>query len=632
MKNLSAFIIASALSVSAMAQSQRPALTEPRNADGTPVAQDKRTGLSGKIKGRVVADGHAVAEAMISVFPVNITGNMESFVTSIFRPVSVDADGRFEVTGLRAGVYTISASSPGYVLSDENLKTFYRPGDNTTLTLVKGGVITGRVTNSSGDPVVGALVRAIKIREPDDKPARAPGGGMFSQITEALNAMLGPYKTDDRGVYRIYGLAPGIYQVAAGGRGAMGFTLGGSNPYDGDAPTYYPSSTLETAGDVTVAAGGEATGIDIRYRSNRGYSISGTVTGSGGAMPQGTSVLLARASSGMVEATSTALPARDQNKFFFESLLDGEYVVTAMSANQSSMALSPDGISASISQPRRVTVKGADVTGIELTLEPLASIAGRVVLEPLQDAKQKAECKNLRTPPLEEVVLSARDQNKQDLVDPMTFNTLSSFMKTTPSDRGEFVLSLLRPGVQRVQVELPGEHLYLKSMILPHADPKSKPIDVAKAGVTLKSGDKVKGLVLTFSEGAPGLRGKIVVGEKNSEPTSKMRVHVVPAEPEAVDEVLRYYEAEAAADGSFSFNNLAPGKYWLVAREVSDQEQKETDHRPLAWDAGSRTALRFEGEATKKVVELTTCQRMTDYVLKYTPLIPPKSPLKKQDI
>src|SRR6266571_3778169 len=301
MKNLTAFIIASALSVSAMAQSQKPALTESRNADGTPVAQDKRTGLSGKIKGRVVADGHQVAEAMISVFPVNITGNMESFVTSIFRPVTVDADGKFEVTGLRAGAYTVSASSPGYVLSDENSKAFYRPGDNITLTLVKGGVITGRVTNSSGDPVVGALVRAIKIREPDDKPARAPGGGMFSQITEALNAMLGPYKTDDRGIYRIYGLAPGTYQVAAGGRGAMGFTLGGGNPYDADAPTYYPSSTLDTAGDVAVAAGGEATGIDIRYRNNRGYSISGSVTSSNGPPPQGTTVLLTRSNNVIVE-------------------------------------------------------------------------------------------------------------------------------------------------------------------------------------------------------------------------------------------------------------------------------------------------------------------------------------------
>jgi hypothetical protein len=108
-----------------------------------------------------------------------------------------------------------------------------------------------------------------------------------------------------------------------------------------------------------------------------------------------------------------------------------------------------------------------------------------------------------------------------------------------------------------------------------------------------------------------------------------MRVHLVPAEQEAADEVLRYFETEVATDGAFSLINLPPGKYWLVAREISDQEQKETDHKPLAWDAGSRTALRFEGEATKKVVELTSCQRMADYVLKYTPLVAPKRPPKE---
>jgi hypothetical protein len=166
-------------------------------------------------------------------------------------------------------------------------------------------------------------------------------------------------------------------------------------------------------------------------------------------------------------------------------------------------------------------------------------------------------------------------------------------------------------------------------MVLAQPDAKTKPVDVAKTGVSLKSGDKLKGLVITLSEGAAGLRGKIVTGEKDTEPTSKMRVHLAPAESEAADEVLRYYEVEAAADGSFSLVNVAPGKYWLVAREISDQEQKESDHKPLAWDVGSRTGLRFEGESTKKAVELTPCQRMTDYALKYTPLIPPKSPAKK---
>lgn len=108
-----------------------------------------------------------------------------------------------------------------------------------------------------------------------------------------------------------------------------------------------------------------------------------------------------------------------------------------------------------------------------------------------------------------------------------------------------------------------------------------------------------------------------------------MRVHLAPAEPEAAEDVLRYFEAEVAADGSFALTNLAPGKYWLVGWETSDAEQAEIDRKPLAWDAGARTALRFEGEASKKVIELTQCQLVSDYRLKYIPLAKPSKPGRK---
>jgi hypothetical protein len=570
-----------------------------------------------------MADGHPVAEASILNFPVNLSGNLETTVTTLFSPVTSDADGKFEITGLRPGAYTMSASSPGYVLSDQDSKTYYRPGDTATLTLVKGGVITGKVTNSSGDPLVGAMVRAIRVREADDKPPRARGG-MITQMSDAMSELLGPYKTDDRGIYRIYGLAPGVYQVAAGGRGAQGFSLSGANAYDGDAPTYYPSSTLDTAGEVTVGAGAEAVNIDIRYRNNRGYAVSGTVSVPTGTTPQGTSVMLARANNGIVEATTTILSGRNENKFAFDSLLEGEYIITAMGGS-GNLARGVEGMSMSLSEGHRVTVRGADVTGIQLTLEPLASIAGRAVLETLQDAKQKAECKDARPAPLEGIVLSARDQRRQIAVDLLSAS-IAEFKNTTPDEKGEFVISLLRPGLQRLDVELPGEHLYMKSIMLAQADPKAKPIDAAKSGITLRSGDKVKGLVITLSEGAAGLRGKVVTAEDNKPPSVKMRVYLVPSEPEAADEVLRYAEAEATADGSFSLTNLAPGKYWLVARENADQEQNDADRRPAAWEAGARVGLRFEGEASKKVIELTHCQLVSDYRLKYVPLTKPSKP------
>jgi Carboxypeptidase regulatory-like domain len=612
-------------------QTDKSSANDRRDAQ-QPAAVPERQLSGGSIKGRVIGEGgRAVADASVLAFPVNIASNPQAMAASFFRPISSDADGKFELTGLQPGAYTITASVLGYVLSDSDSKPFHRPGETVTLSLVKGGVITGRVTNSSGDPVVGAVVRAIKIREPDNKPLRTRGGAM-SEISDSMGfllAMLGPYKTDDRGIYRIYGLEAGYYQVAAGGRSGQGFNLtgAGAGAYDGDAPTYYPSGTIDTAAEVLVRAGDEATNIDIRYRDNRGHSLSGTVSGSKGSGQEGIQVFLTRASSGIAEATTYVLSPAKEKGFIFDAVLDGEYFVSAM-AGSGSVLEGAEGMSVTVAPSRRVTMAGAGVTGVELALEPLASIAGRALIEPLT-AAQKTECKPARGVRLEEVVVSAPAEGDKK-PEERSAALLSVYKDTTPNDKGEFTANFLRPGVHRIDLQLPGEQLYIRSITLPSATPTGKLVDAAQSGVTLKSGDKVKGLIVTISEGAAGLRGNVVTGKGKTPPTAKMRVYLAPAEPDAADEVLRYFESEVAADGSFSLTNLAPGKYWLVGRELSDQEQTEADHKPLAWDAGGRMSLRFEGEASKQTVELRRCERVTDYVLAYTPLIKPAKAGKKQ--
>lgn len=582
------------------------------------------------LKGRVVGEGNRpVAGASILAFPVNLAGNPQALIASLLRPVTSDADGKFELAGLPPGAYTMIANSPGYVLSESDSPAFHRPGETVTLTLVKGGVITGKVTNSSSDPLVGASVRAIKIRELDNKPVRARGG-VLAEFNDATTAILGGFKTDDRGIYRIFGLQPGYYQVAAGGRGEAGFSTG-EGAYDSDAPTYFPSSTIDTAAEVLVKAGDEVTGIDIRYRDHRGHSISGHLSGSTTSIQQSCSILLTRANGGMVEATTYVLPLQNEKGFAFNAVLDGEYFVAAIGGNSAALVTGAETLDVMVSQPKRVTMSGGDVTGVELTLEPLASIAGRAVIEPVQDPARKVDCKASggRSPKVEEVVISDRGENKPRPED-VAFGSLAASRDTAPTDKGEFSLGLLRAGVHRVDLQLPSDALYFKSATLPPASSNQKPIDAAKNGVVLKSGDKLKGMVVTISEGAAGLRGRVMAGEENKPPEAKMRVHLVPSEPEAVDDVLRYFESGVATDGAFSLTNLAPGKYWLVAREISEQEQSEADPKPLAWNAAGRMGLRFEGDASKKVIELSLCQRVADFVLKYTPLIEPsKRPAKK---
>ena len=69
----------------------------------------------------------------------------------------------------------------------------------------------------------------------------------------------------------------------------------------------------------------------------------------------------------------------------------------------------------------------------------------------------------------------------------------------------------------------------------------------------------------------------------------------------------------------FSFQNLAPGRYWLIARSVPENETPERVPRPPAWDADTRAKLRREAETANTVIDLQSCQRAINYELRYAP-------------
>ena len=68
--------------------------------------------------------------------------------------------------------------------------------------LMRGGVITGRVTDADGRPIIEETV-SISSAEPN------------RIIGYSISSHRGT-RTDDRGVYRLFGIAPGTYKVAAG--------------------------------------------------------------------------------------------------------------------------------------------------------------------------------------------------------------------------------------------------------------------------------------------------------------------------------------------------------------------------------------------------------------------------------
>jgi len=62
-------------------------------------------------------------------------------------------------------------------------------------------------------------------------------------------------------------------------------------------------------------------------------------------------------------------------------------------------------------------------------------------------------------------------------------------------------------------------------------------------------------------------------------------------------------------------SNLAPGKYWLIARAAPDDETADSPVAPIARNANERAKLRREVMAAKNEIELQLCGRLKDYVL-----------------
>ncbi len=450
--------------------------------------------------------------------------------------------------------------------------------------LIKGGVITGTVTNQTGEPVVGVRVRARLIRDNELLP------GPYAQISRERT-------TDDRGVYRIYGLPAGTYVVWAGGAGLY---AGAVDPYDADVPTYAPGSTRDEAAEIIVRPGEEAN-VDIRYRGEIGRIVSGTVTGPGD-QQMGFGIELTSVKDTGVQWTSMRGANTPQGLgFSFQGVDDGDYYITARSFLQSQeWAISPS---------KRITVRGADVTGIELVTKPLSSVSGRVVLED----SSATECTDKSRPLFSETLVSAWHKETPATKELPPF-VWSLGAPAAPDAEGNVRLRNLSPGDYRFATQFSGKYWFLRSISLPPLKTQpAKPVDAARTWTTVKSGDRLSGLTITLAHGAASLRGQITLADRELLP-EKLIAYLVPAELEKAEEVLRYFAAAVSPDGKISFDNVAPGRYWILAQTTTDDRSPSTKLR-LPDSTEIRSALRRAAETAKTEIEFKPCQNVVDFRL-----------------
>src|SRR5262245_17919563 len=194
---------------------------------------------------------------------------------------TTDADGRFELKDLPAGRWTVSAAKGGFVTqqfgqrrpfeSVEPIELVEGQRVTANFAMSRGSVISGRLSDEFGDPITGARVEVLRSQMSQGRRRLTPVGNVNGQ-------------TDDTGAFRVYGLAPGDYFVAASLQAAP--LDGADNPVT-YAPTYYPGTgSVSEAQRIPLTIGMEQTGVNFVLLPVRSVRISGTVTDSNGAPVQ----------------------------------------------------------------------------------------------------------------------------------------------------------------------------------------------------------------------------------------------------------------------------------------------------------------------------------------------------------
>jgi hypothetical protein len=230
-----------------------------------PVASDAPAILHGRV---VAADtGIAIRGAVVELHGTGRPG------ASVNRSAVTNREGRYRFEDIPPGSYAMSATRQGFITMHAGQK---RPSERGTFwdvaagqvqqldfALPRGSVIFGRLTDDAGEPLAGIHVTTLRVFYSGNGARLRPWTSM-------------PYSggTDDRGEFRIPGLGPGTYVLAAD---SQNNALGESY-----ATTYYPGTTnLSEARRFQIGLN-EQLSANFSMMTTRQVRVAGQVRSSNG--------------------------------------------------------------------------------------------------------------------------------------------------------------------------------------------------------------------------------------------------------------------------------------------------------------------------------------------------------------
>ena len=443
---------------------------------------------------------------------------------------TTDPDGNYQITNIPPGNYLVAPIAPAFVSQDFSPRgrgkaLLLAEGEEVhdiDFSLIRGAVITGKVTDADGRPVVEERVNVSS----EDQGGRDRPLGMVSNS----------FMTDDRGIYRIYGLEPGRYKISVGVSDDDRFSpiRPGRIVY---RRTFYPDVT--EAGEAKVielSEGMEATNIDIALGRNLpGFSASGKIiNGETGKGIGGVRFSLRRMINEREGGANMGLfiISNDLGEFRIENIPPGKYSVFL--SGQSGSELRAD--------PVFFEVLDHDVANLLLTSVKGLSIAGMVVMEGTTDKSVLARLSEMRL----HAYVHSETQN------------FSNSQSAQLNPDGSFRIGGLAAG--RANFSITGSE---------RREPSNFSIlrierdgVVQTGGIEIKPGEDVSGVKVVLSYGTGSVRGEVKIANGPLPSGANVNVWLT----REGDAHWRFRPQSLDARGRFLIQGVPAGEYELNVR------------------------------------------------------------------
>jgi hypothetical protein len=353
---------------------------------------------------------------------------------------------------------------------------------------------------------------------------------------------------DDQGSFRISNLPAAHYFLAAQ------FSRIPASTSDNltYVTTYYPSALdFSEATQIPLTAGGEVTNVEIRLHKVKVFHISGKIVDSNGAPVRNVPLaLLPKSSAGGLGFGSPLSLTRDGTFDFFWVTPGSYFIQTAHNVLFGASDQNETSVTKKLFGRHPLTVGNEDLKDILVPLNAGATVTGAIVTEGVEPKPPPTDLSSAKTaPPLPSVQLLPADSVENR---PYTARSNAD---------GTFEMHDLGPERYRVNVNDLADGIYVKAIHFGNED-------VTKAILDLTTG--IGGVIdVRLSPNAADVSG--TVHNENGETVMGVQVTLGPASAEVAAQTLFLQQTSTGQDGKFSFKNLPPGEYRILAWEEVDR-------------------------------------------------------------